>query len=252
MGNLPTRSRRRWLRWLYRLRETIFTLELIYLLIGLLLGILVGIVVQSNMAVDSMEWIEALWPEGAGIVFTVLFLDRANHIRQQRTMIRQLVRRAQSRYAHTALVAIEELRVEDQLWRGVLAGRSLRGANWRGANLYRTDLRGSDLTNVQFEDADLTDANLTGAKVTHEQLERADRMRGAILRNGQRYDGRYVLEGDVQQIEAEGILIDELGFVAKWYGVTEQAYVNALDWHRERDRARLSINQAEDEAEGEG
>jgi hypothetical protein len=91
-----------------------------------------------------------------------------------------------------------------KLYRTDLSGADLRGADLTGANLYEAnlsgaDLREADLTGAQvhwanlsgadLRHADLTDANLfrtdlTGAVVTGEQLDRARRLRDAILPDG--------------------------------------------------------------------
>lgn len=103
----------------------------------------------------------------------------------------------------------------------LFTGADLAGANLAGANLVRADLgqanlRGADLGGaslaravlgkVNFAGANLTGANLKGARfVTEERLSQAHAMRFAIMPNGELYDGRFALPGDLQEAATLGI-----------------------------------------------
>lgn len=140
-----------------------------------------------------------------------------------------LIQKLHSPDSKHVLQAVEELRAHGWLGQGVLAGRSLRCANLRGADLHKADLhdvdlseahlewadlsmanlldaklvlvdlRGADLSMANLHGADLSMANLNGAiNLTEQQLVQIYRLKGAILPDGTRYDGRLNLPGDTE------------------------------------------------------
>lgn len=202
--------------------------EPVYLAIGLLLGLilfpLIGLVSS-----DFQSFLYDLAPEGVGIIFTVLVLNRLDQIREDRQTRERLIREAHSRYNQFALQAIEELRVLGWLEDGRLRGHELRGSDWTGANLYQADLRDCDLMRTKFHDADLYGTNLSGARVLEEQLMHAKTMRYATMPNGEKYDGRYNLPHDLHLMHDPRPEFNtdpnDPEQVAKFYGVSVEAYL---------------------------
>lgn len=215
---------------------------------SIVLGVMIGILIfplLSLLETDVLGFLQNLVPEAVGIVFTVFILDQLDAVRENRLLIEQLIRRVHSRYNHTALQAIEELRVLGHLEDGTLSGKELRGSNWQGANLYRADLRGTDLRNANLQDADFVQADLRGAKVTDEQLASASYMHGATLPNGARYDGRYNLPGDFEYAQRSKVDIDSPEEMAEWYEVSLEVYLRNQHWaehHLKRIQRRQADN----------
>jgi len=206
--------------------------EWIYLVVGLVIGLLIPYFIQSLDAVN--EFLQNLVPEAVGIFFTVLIIDRLDSIREQQVIKDQLVRRLQSRYNHTALQAVEELRVLGHLEDGTLNKRNLRGSSWEDANMYMADLQGSDLGNAVLERADFVLANLKNVNVTDEQLMQTDIMHGATMPDGRKYDGRYRLDGDYAYARRKKVNIDSDDDMAKWFGVPLEQYVAGQQWADEK------------------
>jgi hypothetical protein len=88
-----------------------------------------------------------------------------------------------------------------------LANSMLIGANLFKARLSRANLGGAYLIDADLQEADLTEATLTnaclwganlrGARVTEHQLRKAIMLHGTIMPDGDIYDGRFNLAGDV-------------------------------------------------------
>jgi len=81
-------------------------------------------------------------------------------------------------------------------------------AKWRDENPEtRPDLRESNLYG----------ANLRGAKVSDEEIADCNILYGATMPDGNRYDGRFNLEGDIAFAREEGIKTDYSSAMARWY-----------------------------------
>lgn len=204
--------------------------EWIYLIVGVAIGLLIPYLFQSIQADAINEFLLSLVPEGVGIFFTVLIIDRLDSIREEQVIKDQLVRRLQSRYNHTALQAVEELRVMGYLENGTLRNRNLRGSNWVDANMYMADLRGSDLGNAVLDKADFVLANLKDVNVTDMQLIKSDIMYGSTMPDGRKYDGRYQLAGDFAYARRKNVNVESDEEMAKWFGVTLEHYREGQRW----------------------
>jgi len=202
----------------------------IYFVAGLTIGVLFNLFLDQIGADRVLEFLDNLVPEGVGIMFTILILDRLNENREQRNIIRQLVRRVHSRDNRTALSAVEELRVLGHLEDGTLAGLELRGSNWQDANMYQANLKGTDLIRANLFKADFVLANLEDAQVVDEQLASTDTMHGAIMPDGRKYDGRYNLPGDFTYANREKIDVDSPEAMAEWFGVPLKQYLEGQAW----------------------
>lgn len=116
-----------------------------------------------------------------------------------------------------------------------LAGANLRGADLHGAILREADLSGADLSQATLRGADLTAtlleaARLDGASVTEMQLARTEALADAILPDGNRYDGRYKLLGDLHHARQDGVYPDQVERMADWYGVSVEQYQRGQEW----------------------
>jgi hypothetical protein len=140
-----------------------------------------------------------------------------------------LVRKLRSTENKIVLQAVEELRVRGWLEDGSLKSIPLCHVHMEGADLLRADLSQIDFHQADLHEADLSMANLSGARLTRanlqaanlshadlsnadlfkanlkearnltdRQLMQAKRLWGAVMPNGDTYDGRYNLAGDLE------------------------------------------------------
>lgn len=117
------------------------------------------------------------------------------------------------------------------LERAVLAGANLSNAMLTRASLQRADLQGADLTNANLFQAKLQSANLQSAiGLKTLQLVSTSTLRGALLPDGERYDGRYRLEGDLDDAHREGLDIYDDRVMSEFYGVTVENYRQGQAW----------------------
>lgn len=154
---------------------------LAYLVGGFALGLLTRSVIDQLNNAGITGFLGDLVPEGVGILFTVLFLNRLNEIREEQRRIEdtkeRLIREAGSASNSVTKAAISDIYARGWLdgESGILAKQSLHYSDLRGANLYyanlertdlrRADLRGADLIGAKLVQADLRGANLTDAKL---------------------------------------------------------------------------------------
>lgn len=202
----------------------------LYLIVGMCMGSLLPFLFQNLGGDHINDFLNNMVPEAVGIFFTVLIIDRLDSIREENVIKDQLIRRVHSRYNHTALQAIEEMRVLGYLEDGTLRGCNLRGASWVDANMYMADLRKTDLGNANLERADMVLANLQGANVNDSQLKATYIMHGATMPDGSTYDGRYNLEGDFGYARRKNIDINDDRAMAEWYGVSLEQYREGQRW----------------------
>jgi hypothetical protein len=213
-----------------KLSQRLLAFEWGYLLLGILIGVLLNRFVMALLPQNLNNFLDNLVPEAFGMVFTILILDRLDAVRQSQNIKEQLVRRVHSRYNHTALAAIEELRVMGELEEGILSGRSLRGANWQDANLYKGDLSGADLHNATLFRADFVLTNLAGAHMSDEQFASLDCLYGATMPDGKLYDGRYNLPGDYIHAARKDVDPGSPEEMAVWYRVSLDEYLAGQAW----------------------
>lgn|GEM_PF-471186 len=163
-----------------------------------------------------------------------------------------------------ALSAVDELRTRGRLSDGTLEWCHLRFVHLRGANLSKASLQNADLSMADLKGANMVDANLQSARLTGADLEKAtltganlrgallaranltqvhdidknqliqaSRLRGARLPNGERYDGRYCLSGDLSDAEILRVDSNDVEAMARFYGVSAADYVRGQLWTRE-------------------
>lgn len=168
----------------------------------------------------------------------------------------ELINKIWSQENKYSLQAIEELRVRNWLSDG-----SLRGVAFCHAQLQSADLSNADLCDVDFHQASLDFANLSEARLNSAKLNRASlqgvnfdhtdltsadmhkaNLRGArnlsekqlasvkhlfgtMMPDGQPYDGRYNLPGDLAQARWARIDVNNPQAMADFYGVSLETYL---------------------------
>ncbi len=150
-----------------------------YVIAGFALGLLTNTTLQQLNDAGIVGFLGDLVPEGVGILFTVLFLDRLNELREAQRRIEdtkeRLIREAGSASNSVAKAAISDIYARGWLSGedGILGGQRLHYSDLRGANLYYANLRRTDLRKADLERADLVGADLTGADLRGANLKGA-------------------------------------------------------------------------------
>jgi len=123
----------------------------------------------------------------------------------------------------------------------------LRAANLRDADLRKAQLNRADLSLADLRRANLNGANLVGARLWMAYLHGADlqraqlnghelaeafSLRGAIMPDGTRYDGRFGLAGDVEAAADSGIDVTDPMEMSNWYATCNVADAEVIeeDW----------------------
>lgn len=118
-----------------------------------------------------------------------------------------------------------------------LHSADLSRANLQDASLRWASLQEADLSMALFKGASLRNANLAGARLRPDvQLYHAQRLRGAVLPDGRRYDGRYNLPGDLADAAARGVEVASPEALARWYHVSLEDYEAGQAWHAAHPR----------------
>jgi uncharacterized protein YjbI with pentapeptide repeats len=185
----------------------------------------------------------------------------------------QLIRMLRDADNKRVLKALDELRKRKLLTEGLLKWTCLRYVHFRNANLSyaelqntnfgMADLRGADLRFANLKGARFTKANLSGANfngaslkgalmahvnllyardLQDKQLFEANRLRGAVMPNGTRYDGRYNLPGDLWDANFFHVDISDPKALAAFYGVPTSEYTIGQKWSKESLPAAWSVS----------
>ncbi|MBN1313633.1 MAG: pentapeptide repeat-containing protein [Anaerolineae bacterium] len=186
-------------------------------------------------------------PDGAGGVAATLDECRANGWLEDGSLRGVNLENAELQWAKLSNADLQGAR---------LAGANLRGADLHGAVLQEADLSGADLSQANLQDADLTGALLEAARldraqVTEMQLAKAEALADAILPDGNRYDGRYKLIGDLHNARLDGAYPDRPEQMADWYGVSLIQYHRGQKWAHEQLDYLLEAASVVEEADTE-
>jgi uncharacterized protein YjbI with pentapeptide repeats len=177
----------------------------------------------------------------------------------------KLIRKLSSFQNEKVGCAIEELRRRGRLSDGSLQGRDLRFAHMQGvdmsaANLTKTNLsfadmrgvnlayahlvaarfhkvnfRGANFEKADLQEATLTDAFLQGAQNLGErQLACVSKLRGAMMPDGSRYDGRFNLIDDISDAYTLRVDIEDPEALAAYFGVSAEDYFVGQSWVHDR------------------
>lgn len=119
------------------------------------------------------------------------------------------------------------------LARANLSEVDLSGANLRFADLSGGNLRRANLSDANLFGANLGQSNLTNAVISDEQLMLTNRLRKATLPSGKKYDGRFLLAGDLISMEQQNIPQTPQA-IAEFYGVEEHEYLEGREWRKKQ------------------
>lgn len=189
--------------------------------------------------------------------------------------IEQLIRKLRSSDCELVTRAIEELRKRGRLSDGTLAWSNLRYVHLANADLSTIHLRKADLSMADLQATNLTYAHLEGTRLhqanlrlanfhkselngailshailqgaqnlTIEQLAKTSRLRGAMMPDGSRYDGRYNLPGDLADAHFLGLNLDEPAEMANFYGVSIKDFNKGQKWTQTHlpDAIKISVD----------
>lgn len=120
--------------------------------------------------------------------------------------------------------------IETDLTRADLSSANLIEADLGVAVLEFALLKNANLTHANLFSAMLTDADLSGATVIDDQLVWANTLAGATMPDGSRYDGRYNLDGDVEDAEDSAIDPEDAEQMAAYYDVEQSTYESGQHW----------------------
>ncbi len=176
-----------------------------------------------------------------GAWLTFLFIDQIIGARERRRereaeererLKRLLIRRLRSPHPEVVAKAAQLLRKYGWFSNGTLHGAYLSYANWSDLDMSGIDVEGARMRKVRLVNTDLRHANLESTTVTVERLALAYALRGAVIRDGRRYDGRLNLPGDLEEARRMGIPLDDDEAMACFYGVSVQEYRAGQAWAR--------------------
>lgn len=194
----------------------------VILLAVLLVGIISGLV--SAWDYNGLDWrsiLGNLSSELIGAVLLYFILEKIIHKTEQINQLKdKLLIQMESSDNSTARDAINQLKKEKWLQDG-----SLNGRFFNGANLQEAFLTNADLKNVGFYRCDLTNAHIYLS-----QLINLSDLRMTTMPDGNLYDGRFKLIGDLDwariKYDVDG---SDVSF-AKYYGVSLSEYQAGQRW----------------------
>jgi uncharacterized protein YjbI with pentapeptide repeats len=109
----------------------------------------------------------------------------------------------------------------------------LAEARLEGTNLEQANLRGANLEAADFAGADLKEANLAKARLgeatglSEDQLSQAARLATATMPDGNRYNGRFNLAGDLLDARLAGYDPSDPVSMARYYDISLATYQGA-------------------------
>lgn len=157
-----------------------------------------------------------------------LVIRALQELRARRCWHEGILKWAQLRFVHMQGADLSKACLEKaDLSMADLRGADLSYSNLIGARLVRSDLRQADFYATLIDDAILSGTNLHGAiNLSNEQLALASRLRGSTLPDGNFYDGRFNLMGDLSDAHFTGVDLDDPGAIADFYGVSLQDFLS--------------------------
>ena len=262
-------------------------LILLALLVGAILPISIALLSGESLPGLLLNF----GTEMAGAFVTFILIDmiiaryeaQEEEASQSKYLRERLINKMSSGVNDEARRAAEELRELGWLFDGTLErhrmtganlkGCDLRHANLRGVRMFRSDLREAKLFEADLENAIMTGCDLRGAilyrtnivgarmagtnlegarRLTAQMLVQTARLKGAILPDGARYDGRYRLYGDLNQAvkhcKSKNYDIDDPEVMATWYDVPLEVYADGQRWADEHlDSLRKDDDPSDDE-----
>ncbi|NDJ53570.1 MAG: pentapeptide repeat-containing protein [Chloroflexi bacterium] len=111
-----------------------------------------------------------------------------------------------------------------------LVKANLEGANLHGAFLYESNLSRANLREANLWDVRLGTTNLMEAMIDPEQMIAVNALHNATMPDGDRYDGRFNLPGDVDLAKFLMIDVEDTQSMAVFYGVSVGRYAEGQRW----------------------
>jgi hypothetical protein len=137
-----------------------------------------------------------------------VFLDLANL--EQTNFIQANLRKASLKWVNLRNARLNSVRLENSILIGTnLSNSRLSQAHLGGAYLIEANLEEADLQGAILDNACLWGTNLRNARVTEGQLRKAIMLQGSTMPDGNFYDGRFNLSGDVL-LANEKYLVDDV------------------------------------------
>jgi len=229
--------------------------------------IAIGIWYYTQVGLDEL-WPNII-PELLSIALTVFIIDTLNKRHAEDETKKILIEQLKSQNNAVASQALAEMEARGWLWRGVLRGvylassnldnnsfinvdfkrvnfsfASLKNTNWfetdlEDAVLHQVDLHGATLSvhavgpyyaEANLKNARITNSNLFGVSVRNEQLVQLNSLLHTIMPNGELYDGRFNLSGDIEFFKRTAIDAKDPNEWALFYGVTVEKFLAGQLW----------------------
>lgn len=172
--------------------------------------------------------------ELASIAITVLVIDTLNERRSIQQEKASLIRQMGSPSNQIAREAARAMRVRGWLEDGSLQDADIARGNLQDAWLQGANLKGAALYKTNLNRAHMEWSDLTGARSLEDsQLVQLRNLRGTMMPDGIRYDGRYNLFGDLRWALKEGVDIDDPGAMAQFYRVPLESHKQGQVWARQ-------------------
>ena len=212
-GEAVETKQRFWQRFLdwWSVKRVAFILLVTALVIGVVgyLNQHSGLFVSLPIIADFYANVTA---ELASIAITVLVIDTLNERRSIQREKASLIRQMGSPSNQIAREAARVMRVRGWLEDGSLQDSDLARGNLQDAWLAKANLKGASLYKTNLNRVHLEWSNLTGAKSLEDsQLRQLRNLRGTMMRDGTRYDGRYNLFGDLRWALRKSVDINCIG-----------------------------------------
>ncbi len=234
--------------------------------------IVIAAVLWYSYRLEFGAMVSNLVTDFLGAAIAMLVIDTAYRLRSDKEQKKVLISKLGSKNNAVATEALHELNAKGWLSDGSVQGAfllssNLDGNSFTGADLRRVifsfsslrsttwfeaDLQGASLDHTNLTDATLsmhavgphyteadltgatlTDSNLTRAKIRSEQLCRARSLNGATMPDGQLYDGRFNLPGDIEIFFKLKLSPNDPRDWAKYYRVSVDQYLEGQRWAQE-------------------
>lgn len=192
-----------------------------------ILGVAILMAILSSFHDGIFEWrglLGNLSTELMGAVITYVIIERiVQDGVNQDELKKKLIRRLENPQTGVTWEVIQELRHQGWLEDGSLYGWFLKRANLSGVSLMGADLNGLGLYRC----------NLKDVRVTDQQLASLKDLRRTIMPDGEIYDGRYCLSGDLEWARTHyGIDVNTATHqqMADYYEVPLERYIEGQQW----------------------
>lgn len=200
------------------------------LLAIVIVSLVMGVISAWDWDKGIFEWRGLLSNLSVGLVGSVItyfLIDKLISKNEDDEVLKiRLIRELENPDSGIVTRAAQELRTYGWLTDGSLFGWFLQRANFEGVKLKDADLRGLGLYRC----------NLTRAAIEERQLCQLNDLRFTIMPDGQLYDGRYCLKGDIDwalsryDLDFEVITLDEM---AKYYDVPTSRFLEGQLWAKQ-------------------